>query len=65
MSLLSFPFSAGNTGECNVNLDLFLKGDDMDTTDNRYRRMLPAEWFPQSFEKLTWPHRATDWAYMI
>ena len=65
MSLLSFPFSAGNTGECNVNLDLFLKGDDMDTTDNRYRRMLPAEWFPQSFVQLTWPHSATDWAYML
>jgi len=26
---------------------------------------LPAEWEPQSFVQLTWPHSATDWAYML
>lgn len=26
---------------------------------------LPAEWHPQSFIQLTWPHAATDWAYML
>lgn len=30
---------------------------------NRYR--LPAEWEPQSMVQLTWPHRDTDWAYML
>lgn len=26
---------------------------------------LPAEWYPQSGVQLTWPHRDTDWAYML
>lgn len=26
---------------------------------------LPAEWFTQSGVQLTWPHAATDWAYML
>ncbi len=26
---------------------------------------LPAEWHRQSFVQLTWPHAATDWAYML
>lgn len=26
---------------------------------------LPAEWHPQSFIQLTWPHAGTDWAYML
>ena len=26
---------------------------------------LPAEWCPQSFIQLTWPHAETDWAYML
>lgn len=26
---------------------------------------LPAEWAPQSGVQLTWPHAATDWAYML
>ena len=25
----------------------------------------PAEWFPQSGVQLTWPHAATDWAYLL
>ena len=25
----------------------------------------PAEWAPQSGVQLTWPHAATDWAYML
>lgn len=25
---------------------------------------LPAEWEPQAFVQLTWPHRGTDWAYI-
>ena len=27
--------------------------------------VLPAEWYPQSGIQLTWPHRHTDWAYML
>jgi Peptidylarginine deiminase and related enzymes len=27
--------------------------------------VLPAEWYPQSFVQLTFPHAATDWAYML
>ena len=27
--------------------------------------LFPAEWFPQSGIQLTWPHEATDWAYML
>ena len=27
--------------------------------------ILPAEWAPQSAIQLTWPHRNTDWAYML
>lgn len=26
---------------------------------------LPPEWYPQSGVQLTWPHAATDWAYML
>ena len=26
---------------------------------------LPAEWHPQSFIQLTWPHQGTDWSYML
>ena len=27
--------------------------------------ILPAEWHPQSGVQLTWPHKNTDWAYML
>ncbi len=30
-----------------------------------HRRIMPAEWFPQSGIQLTWPHARTDWAYML
>lgn len=33
--------------------------------ERRPRRTLPAEWAPQSGVQLTWPHAATDWAYML
>ncbi len=29
------------------------------------KNYLPAEWAPQSGVQLTWPHAATDWAYML
>lgn len=29
------------------------------------RKYLPAEWEKQQFIQLTWPHPATDWAYML
>ena len=29
------------------------------------RILLPAEWETQSGIQLTWPHAATDWAYML
>lgn len=30
-----------------------------------YMKRLPAEWEPQRFVQLTWPHKATDWAPML
>lgn len=30
-----------------------------------FRRVLPAEWAPQSAVMLTWPHSGTDWADML
>ncbi len=30
-----------------------------------FRRVLPAEWAPQSAVMLTWPHPGTDWAEML
>ena len=29
------------------------------------KRFLPAEWYTQSGVQLTWPHKDTDWAYML
>ena len=29
------------------------------------KKILPAEWYRQSFIQLTWPHKDTDWAYML
>ena len=28
-------------------------------------KIFPAEWAPQQFVQLTWPHADTDWAYML
>ena len=42
----------------------FVEGNvDPDITLTR-RTLLP-EWYPQSGVQLTWPHAATDWAYML
>lgn len=42
----------------------FVEGNvDLDVTLTR-RTLLP-EWYPQSGVQLTWPHAATDWAYML
>lgn len=32
---------------------------------NTTKSYLPAEWAPQAFIQLTWPHSETDWAYML
>lgn len=48
--------------QADLNLDMFLKGDALETTVRRPRRTLAAEWFPQSGVQLTWPHAGTDWA---
>ena len=29
------------------------------------RPFLPAEWEEQAFIQLTWPHKETDWNYML
>lgn len=29
------------------------------------KKVLPAEWHPQRFIQLTWPHEQTDWNYML
>lgn len=48
-----------------LDLESFLQGDSRQTPVKRFRRMLAAEWFPQSGVQLTWPHAGTDWAYML
>ncbi len=48
-----------------LNLDVFLKGDNDGQQVHQLRRTLPAEWFPQCCVQLTWPHAGTDWAYML
>lgn len=30
-----------------------------------YKKIFPAEWYPQSGVQLTWPHTETDWAHML
>ena len=62
MGLISLP---PKTQEAYSNLELFTKGDYMETDIKRNRRMLAPEWFPQSGVQLTWPHENTDWAYML
>lgn len=38
----------------------------MTTRDMTTKEMtLPAEWHPQSYIQLTWPHAGTDWNYML
>lgn len=32
---------------------------------NNTNNFFPAEWHPQGFVQLTWPHQRTDWAYML
>lgn len=48
-----------------LNLDLFLKTPDEESSVKKFRRTLAAEWFPQSGVQLTWPHAGTDWADML
>lgn len=33
--------------------------------DNKNLKTLPAEWYPQSGVQLTWPHKDTDWNYIL
>ena len=33
--------------------------------NSKSAKTLPAEWAPQKFVQLTWPHADTDWAYML
>ena len=37
----------------------------MELQDKKKDMRLPAEWEPQSGIQLTWPHKHTDWAYML
>lgn len=37
----------------------------MSQKENSIKKVLPAEWHPQSGVQLTWPHCDTDWAYML
>lgn len=48
-----------------LDLESYLHADATQTPVRRFRRMLAAEWFPQSGVQLTWPHEGTDWAPML
>ncbi len=62
MSLIAHP-PVQKTSE--LDLYLFTRGDKESVEFRLHRRTIPAEWFPQSGVQLTWPHAATDWAYML
>lgn len=62
MGLFSLPPAQSRA---DLNLDLFLGGNDGGKAQKIMRRVMPAEWFPQSAVQLTWPHENTDWAYML
>ena len=40
-------------------------GKNIDYVKEVLHPYLPAEWEPQAFIQLTWPHAHTDWAYML
>jgi len=62
MGLFTLPPSPPRA---DLDLESFLQSDAQQTPVKRFRRMLAAEWFPQSGVQLTWPHAGTDWAYML
>lgn len=46
--------------------DLFLfKAENPSEVVQRFKRGLPAEWYPQQMVQITWPHEGTDWAPML
>ncbi|MBQ7539785.1 MAG: agmatine deiminase family protein [Bacteroidaceae bacterium] len=61
MSLIAYPPKLPHT---DIDMDMFLQSGPDDPI-RRFKRTLPAEWFPQSGIQLTWPHKDTDWAYML
>lgn len=62
MALFSLPPSAP---QADLDLGLFLGGKTHAESSMTLSRTLAPEWFPQSAVQLTWPHAATDWAYML
>ena len=58
MGLFSLPPAQSRA---DLNLDMFLGGNDGGKVQEKMRRVMPAEWFPQSAVQLTWPHENTDW----
>jgi len=48
-----------------LDLESLLRGDAQQTPVRRFKRTLPAEWFPQSGVQIAWPHAQTDWAPML
>ena len=46
-------------------LNALLGEEQTEAPIRRMRRVLLAEWFPQSGVQLTWPHAETDWAPML
>ena len=61
MSFIVYPPKLPHT---DIDMDMFLLAG-AENPVRRFKRTLPAEWFPQSGIQLTWPHEATDWAYML
>lgn len=55
MGLFSLPPAQSRA---DLNLDMFLGGNDGGNVQKKMRRVMPAEWFPQSAVQLTWRMKA-------
>lgn len=62
MALFSLPPASPQS---DLSLSMFLNGNAGENTSIQHSRTLAPEWFMQSGIQLTWPHKDTDWAYML
>lgn len=65
MPLEALPPRPGMGRTVELHLEDVQKAVDVERQVPRLRRVLPAEWAPQSAVQLTWPHADTDWHDML
>ena len=73
LCIFAAEFSTGNMGIKIHNTFFDRREDELQLDATLFRDVmveqsspiLPAEWYPQSGVQLTWPHKNTDWAYML